>query len=49
MEVVRHGKRLKIVPIEEKGKLDNLVKRPDYLRCDPDEIVHMDWSKEWRP
>ncbi len=49
VEIVRGGKRLKIVPVESKGNLDNLVKRPEYLRCDPEEIVHMDWSKEWRP
>ncbi len=49
VEIVRGGKRLKIVPVESKGKLDNLVKRPEYLRCDPEEIVHMDWSKQWRP
>jgi hypothetical protein len=25
-------------------KLGNLDPHPGYLRCDPDEIVHMDWS-----
>lgn len=49
VEVVRRGKRLKIIPAEPKDKLANLVKRPEYLRCDPEEIVHLDWSKEWRP
>jgi len=27
-------------------KLDNLKRREDYLLCDPEEIVHMDWSQE---
>ncbi len=49
VEVVRRGKRLKIVAAEHKEKLKNLVERPEYLQCDPDEVVHMDWSKEWRP
>lgn len=49
VEVVRRGKRLKIVPAEQNEKLKNLVERPEYLQCDPDEVVHMDWSKEWRP
>ncbi len=49
VEIVRRGKRLKIISAEHKEKLDNLVERPEYLRCDPDELVHMDWSGEWRP
>jgi hypothetical protein len=32
-----------------RAKLDRLVERPDYLRCKPEAIVHLDWSKRWRP
>ena len=49
LEVERRGKILRIVPAEPQGKLSHLVRRDDFLRCDPDEIVHMDWSGEWKP
>jgi hypothetical protein len=22
---------------------------PEYLKADPESLVHMDWSEEWRP
>lgn len=49
VEVERKGKRLRIVPVEPRSKLDRLVKRPGFLKGDPESIVHMDWSDEWRP
>jgi hypothetical protein len=48
VEIERHGKLLKIVPEEPKSKLDNLKARP-YLLADPEDLVHLDWSGEWRP
>lgn len=47
VEITRKGRRLKISSEEPANKLANLKKRP-YLKCDPEEIVHMDWSKEWK-
>lgn len=49
VEIARGGKLLKIVPVKPKAKLDNLKPRPNYLATDPESLVHMDWSKEWRP
>ena len=51
VEIIRGGRKLKIVPAEEpcKRKLDRLAKRPEALLTDPEELVHLDWSKEWRP
>lgn len=49
LEIERKGKILRIVPEEPRKKLDNLKPRDGYLLCDPEEIVHMDWSEEWRP
>ncbi len=48
IEVERHGKLLRIIPEEPKSKLDNLKARP-YLLSDPEDLVHLDWSGEWRP
>lgn len=49
VEIERRGRRLRIVPAEPTRRLDRLVRRPDYLKVDPESIVHLDWSDEWRP
>lgn len=51
VEIVRGGRKLKIVPVDErpKGKLDRAKARPDALAGDPEDLVHIDWSREWRP
>lgn len=48
VEIERDGKLLKIVPVEPRSKLENLKPRK-YLLSDPEELVHLDWSGEWRP
>ena len=50
VEIVRRGRKLKIIPLDEgpSNRLDKLVERSDVIRCDPEELVHVDWSKEWR-
>jgi antitoxin (DNA-binding transcriptional repressor) of toxin-antitoxin stability system len=49
VEIERRGKMLKIVPAEPPEKLDKLIARPAFLRCDPEDIVSLDWSREWQP
>lgn len=51
VEIVRRGRRLKIVAAEDlaKGKLERLQKRPEALLADPEDLVHLDWSAEWKP
>jgi antitoxin (DNA-binding transcriptional repressor) of toxin-antitoxin stability system len=48
LEIEHRGKILRIVPMESQSKLDNLRPRP-YLLTDPEELVYLSWSKEWRP
>lgn len=48
VEIRRKGRAVKIVPVEPPSKLERLVRR-DYLRGDPEAIVHLDWSGEWQP
>lgn len=48
VEIERGGRILKITPAEPRSKLENLRPRK-YLRGDPEELVHLDWSEEWRP
>lgn len=47
VEIERRGRKIRIIPVAPKSKLDNLVKRPGTIIGDPEEIVHMDWSDEW--
>ncbi len=49
LEVERRGRLLKVVPMEKQSKLDRIAPKPEFLRCDPDDLVHLDWSEEWRP
>ena len=51
VEIGRRGKRLKIVPADEpvRGKLDRLEPHPDAIVGDPEDLVHLDWSSEWKP
>ncbi len=48
VEIARRGRTLKIVAEEPPSKLDRLEPRA-YLRTDPEELVQLDWSGEWRP
>ena len=49
VEIERRGRRLRIVPAESQSRLERLVRRPRFLKVDPESIVHLDWSDEWRP
>ena len=49
VEIERDGKLLKIVPVEAQDKLKNLKPHKGYLAADPQSLVHVDWSGEWRP
>ena len=46
VEVVRKGVTLTIVPPKRVSKLDNLKKRKIFVG-DPDDILNIDWLKEW--
>jgi hypothetical protein len=46
VEVVRKGTLLRIVPEKRVSKLGRLKKRSGF-NGDPDEIIHMDWLKDW--
>ncbi|MEQ1855675.1 MAG: type II toxin-antitoxin system Phd/YefM family antitoxin [Longimicrobiales bacterium] len=49
IEVERNGQRLRIVAVEPAERLAKLAPHPGYLASDPEALVHMDWSAEWRP
>lgn len=47
IEIVCKGRIVRISPVEPVGRLALLEKR-DIIKGDPEELVHMDWSKEWK-
>ena len=47
LEIKRRGKRLIICPAE--NKLDRLEPHPEFIVGNPDDLVHIDWSTEWKP
>lgn len=47
LEIERKGKLLRVVPVAEPAKIARLVQH-DCLHGDPEAIVHLDWSEEWR-
>lgn len=49
LEIERNGRRLRVVPVDAPSKLDRLIEHPGYIVRDPEELVHIDWSHEWRP
>lgn len=49
LEVERKGKRLIIAPVDRESRIKRLQAHADCIVGDPEELVHMDWSEEWRP
>jgi hypothetical protein len=49
VEIERKGKRLLISPAEKRRDLDSLEEHPEYIVGNPDDLVHIDWSTEWKP
>jgi hypothetical protein len=47
IEIDRAGKKLLLVPKEKRSRLNNLVRR-DVIVGNPEDLVHLDWSKEWK-
>ena len=48
LEVDCKGRKLVITPVQPQDKLKNLKKRA-CINGNPEDLVHMDWSGDWRP
>ncbi|OQY57617.1 MAG: hypothetical protein B6245_16120 [Desulfobacteraceae bacterium 4572_88] len=48
LEIEYKGETFVISTVISPDKLANLRPHPDCLRGDPEDIVHMDWTKEWK-
>jgi prevent-host-death family protein len=49
VEVESKGRRFKIIPLEAGDKLANLKPHPGCFNGELDELIKIDWLKEWRP
>lgn len=49
LEIERGGRRLRIVPVDAPAKLSRLSPHPGAIVGDPEDLVELDWSSEWRP
>jgi len=49
IEVKRKGKLIRIEPADGAHKLESLKPHPGTIAGDPEELVHIDWSDQWRP
>ncbi|MFT5367801.1 MAG: hypothetical protein ACI8V2_002762 [Candidatus Latescibacterota bacterium] len=46
IEVDKGGKKLLIKPIEHPNKLQNLKKRKNVIKGDPNDLINLTWEKE---
>jgi hypothetical protein len=51
IEIERKGRLLRITRAgeEQNVRLARLVPHPGAILGDPEDLVHVDWSSEWRP
>jgi hypothetical protein len=49
LEIERNGRTLVIAPEQTGSIWDRLPRREGYIVGDPDELIHVDWSSEWKP
>ena len=48
VEVERNGRLIRI-SADQPPKLALLEPHPEYLKVPKEDVVHIDWSSEWRP
>jgi len=48
VEIVRKGRVVRLVPQQKKSVLSRLMRRENVINGDPDDLIHMDWSHEWK-
>lgn len=48
VEIQRSGRLLRIVAVQRTFSFDQIERRPATVAGDPDDLVHIDWSSEWK-
>lgn len=49
LEIERKGRRLRLVADPVGDKLDRLERHPEAVTGDPEDLVDVTWTHEWRP
>ncbi len=49
LEIERKGRRLRVIADDQPSRVAALRPHPDAVVGDPDDLVHVDWTGEWRP
>lgn len=49
LEIERKGRTLVIAPRQRSSRLTGLTRRDDFIAGDPESLVSIDWSRDWRP
>ena len=49
LRIERKGQVLMVVLEQPSDRLARLVRREDFIAGDPDDLIHSDWSGEWKP
>ena len=49
VEIERKGRVLRIVAVAPPGSRLARIKKRDFIVGDPEDLVEIDWSKEWNP
>jgi antitoxin (DNA-binding transcriptional repressor) of toxin-antitoxin stability system len=49
VEIERNGRLLRIAPKKAPRAWERLVERPGAISGDPDDLVAVEWSQEWKP
>ncbi len=49
IEIERAGRKLRIIAVDSVPKLSRLPEHPEAVIGDPSDLVHIDWSVEWKP
>ena len=49
LTIERKGRKLLLVPEKPVSKFSRLSRRYCAIKGDPEDLVHIDWSNEWKP
>ncbi|MCP4421225.1 MAG: type II toxin-antitoxin system Phd/YefM family antitoxin [Chloroflexi bacterium] len=46
LEVIKGGRKLRIISVEQVNKFRNLVPRPNIIQGDPETLIDINWEEE---
>lgn len=49
LDIERNGRRLQVVAVERRSRLDSIKGDPDLIVGDPGDLADIEWSRYWNP